>query len=379
MAEFLTLIFLVVIGAVIGGATNIIAIRMIFRPFRAYYIGSFKVPFTPGLIPKRRAEIAEQFGKIVEEYLVTPEGIGDKILQPSFIKSIEERIKELIHQFVSQESTLSDLLELQTNGIVSTRQIEEAFQLTVKNKLKEFVDERKEKPLKDLMTPRLIEKIENEIPKLTAVLLQSGQDYFDSYEGRREVEQLVESFFESKGNVANTIAKLIKKTSPENLLTNELTKLLKQEETSEIINGWLIKEWRKLISKSPDYFLENIEIDEMVDRIAVGIVKDTPIIGDLNKSIHTWAPAYEEKIVQVVLPFTIQLVVEGMKKNLSPLLQSIGLSDIVKDQVNNFPLILFEKMLLSIISRELGMIAILGALIGGIIGFVQWIIFLIIT
>lgn len=44
------------LGAIIGGFTNHLAIKMLFRPHRPIYIGKFQVPFTPGLIPKRRDE-----------------------------------------------------------------------------------------------------------------------------------------------------------------------------------------------------------------------------------------------------------------------------------------------------------------------------------
>ena len=45
---------------------------MLFRPHRPIYIGKFQVPFTPGLIPKRRDELAVQLGKMVVEHLLTP-------------------------------------------------------------------------------------------------------------------------------------------------------------------------------------------------------------------------------------------------------------------------------------------------------------------
>ena len=52
------------LGAIIGGFTNHLAIKMLFRPHRPIYIGKFQVPFTPGLIPKRRDELAVQLGKM---------------------------------------------------------------------------------------------------------------------------------------------------------------------------------------------------------------------------------------------------------------------------------------------------------------------------
>ena len=40
-----------VIGGIIGLITNGLAIKMLFRPYKEIYIGKFRLPFTPGLIP----------------------------------------------------------------------------------------------------------------------------------------------------------------------------------------------------------------------------------------------------------------------------------------------------------------------------------------
>lgn len=60
-----------IVGGVIGYATNYLAIKMLFKPHNAKHIGKFKIPFTPGLIPKEKATLAHQMGKITEEYLLT--------------------------------------------------------------------------------------------------------------------------------------------------------------------------------------------------------------------------------------------------------------------------------------------------------------------
>ena len=43
---------------------------MLFRPHEAKYIGSWRVPFTPGFIPKRRDELAKQLGNTVIQHLL---------------------------------------------------------------------------------------------------------------------------------------------------------------------------------------------------------------------------------------------------------------------------------------------------------------------
>ncbi|PWZ99993.1 DUF445 domain-containing protein, partial [Staphylococcus pseudintermedius] len=46
MQAILVVLFMIVIGAVIGGVTNMIAVKMLFHPFKSYYIFGKRVPFT---------------------------------------------------------------------------------------------------------------------------------------------------------------------------------------------------------------------------------------------------------------------------------------------------------------------------------------------
>ena len=71
---FLTIIHILggpVIGAIIGAFTNYIAIKMLFRPLKEKRIGRFKVPFTPGVIPKHQEELAGALSKTVYQNFFT--------------------------------------------------------------------------------------------------------------------------------------------------------------------------------------------------------------------------------------------------------------------------------------------------------------------
>lgn len=49
MGEFwVKILFMVVVGAVIGGFTNLLAIRMLFRPYKPIYMFGKQLPLTPG-------------------------------------------------------------------------------------------------------------------------------------------------------------------------------------------------------------------------------------------------------------------------------------------------------------------------------------------
>ncbi|MFN6569437.1 hypothetical protein A6770_02580 [Nostoc minutum NIES-26] len=62
-----------ILGGVIGYFTNDIAIKMLFRPYRAIYIGGRRLPFTPGLIPRNQERLAKNISDTIMGSLLTPE------------------------------------------------------------------------------------------------------------------------------------------------------------------------------------------------------------------------------------------------------------------------------------------------------------------
>ncbi|MGB5636215.1 MAG: DUF445 family protein [Waterburya sp.] len=59
-------------GSIIGYFTNDIAIKMLFRPYKAIYIGKGKLPFTPGLIPSNQERLAQKVSDTIMGSLLTP-------------------------------------------------------------------------------------------------------------------------------------------------------------------------------------------------------------------------------------------------------------------------------------------------------------------
>lgn len=111
-ASFLVILFMVVVGAVIGGVTNVIAIRMLFHPFKPYYIFKMRIPFTPGLIPKRREEIANKIGQVIEEHLITESVILQKLNEPNTREAINDLV---IKQLSKLKVTMLQYESLQIN------------------------------------------------------------------------------------------------------------------------------------------------------------------------------------------------------------------------------------------------------------------------
>lgn len=59
-----------VIGALIGLFTNYIAVKMLFRPYGEVYVGKHRLPFTPGIIPRRKNALAKALGQTISESLI---------------------------------------------------------------------------------------------------------------------------------------------------------------------------------------------------------------------------------------------------------------------------------------------------------------------
>ena len=72
-----------VLGGIIALSTNWIAIKMLFRPHREIRLFGVRLPFTPGLIPKERGRLARKLGEAISSHLLTPDILASKLADPS--------------------------------------------------------------------------------------------------------------------------------------------------------------------------------------------------------------------------------------------------------------------------------------------------------
>ena len=86
----------VLIGALIGYCTNFVAIKMLFLPRRALHIGKWRLPMTPGVIPKNKARLATAVGNAVSDRLITHEDILEGVKRSGVSERIVEGIKTTI-------------------------------------------------------------------------------------------------------------------------------------------------------------------------------------------------------------------------------------------------------------------------------------------
>lgn len=109
--DVLPVVLPIAIGALIGYCTNYIAIKMLFRPRKEVRIGSWRVPFTPGVIPKNQGRIAKAVGAAVSGSLLTQEDLNANL--PALKETLVDRIQDALTE---QAAPLSALLPQREQG-----------------------------------------------------------------------------------------------------------------------------------------------------------------------------------------------------------------------------------------------------------------------
>lgn len=97
------------VGGVIGYITNDLAIRMLFRPRKAVYIGKFHVPFTPGLIPGQQNRIAQSIGDVVSKQLLNEETLRQTLLSEGTVETLRKKALTALRILSKDERKVSDL------------------------------------------------------------------------------------------------------------------------------------------------------------------------------------------------------------------------------------------------------------------------------
>ncbi|HHI5769036.1 TPA: DUF445 domain-containing protein [Clostridioides difficile] len=104
MDNLIRILILAVIGGFIGYVTNVVAIRLIFRPIEPIKIPILNIEIV-GLIPKRRAEIAANVGEIIQEEFLSMDEILANIItdedKEEVVRYIKASVKIIIHEKVS--------------------------------------------------------------------------------------------------------------------------------------------------------------------------------------------------------------------------------------------------------------------------------------
>ncbi|MDA2154584.1 DUF445 domain-containing protein [Bacillus cereus group sp. Bc253] len=358
------------LGAIIGGFTNHLAIKMLFRPHRPMYIGKFQVPFTPGLIPKRRDELAVQLGKMVVEHLLTPEGIGKKLTNEEFQKGLIHWAQVEVDKVMANEQSLRHMLEKWDVAHVE-KEATEKIEQVITEKIQAFLEEYYTYTWEQALHHSVHEKIENAIPNVSAFILDRGISFFESEEGKARLSKMIDDFFASRGALLNLVGMFLGNVSVVDRVQPEVIKFLGQDGTKQLLTEVLQKEWEKLKGRDVKELETFVEKEMIVSSILSAVKVEETVSKFLNQSVQQVCEPVRETIMEKVVPSAVTKGLKWGAENVASILNNLHLAEIVQQEVSTFSTERLEDLVLSITKNELKMITYLGALLGGMIGIVQ--------
>ncbi|QJA09532.1 DUF445 family protein [Romboutsia sp. CE17] len=102
MSSIFKIVLLASIGGIIGYVTNVLAIKLIFRPIEPIKIPILNLEIV-GLIPKRRNEIAKNIGEIIQDEFLSMDDILESIMTESDKEKVTEYIKGKIKNIAQEK------------------------------------------------------------------------------------------------------------------------------------------------------------------------------------------------------------------------------------------------------------------------------------
>ncbi len=369
----LYLVFMMVVGAIIGGVTNALAIKMLFRPYEPIYIAGKQLPFTPGLIPKRREELAYQLGKMVVEHLLTPEGIRRKLMETEFVNGVVQWAQQLGEKWLNRPETIGQWLT--RIGVEQPKElVREKLLQWMDVTYEQWMEKMRTKQIREVLPSELQTKMEAKIYDLANYIADRAVDYFQSEEGTQRVGKMIDEFFVGRGMLGNMIQMFLGNVNLVDKVQPEIIKFLNHQGTRELLARLLLKEWNKL----NDYPFAAVEALVGKERVLLSMKSFVSETIEMNRffdqPLSNVVAPYKKKIIEETIPKAVQVVGQWLTAKVETIIQQLQVADIVRSEVETFSVERLEEMILSISRREFKMITYLGALLGGLIGILQGIV-----
>ncbi len=376
MDILLRLIFVVGIGALIGGFTNFIAIKMLFRPHHEMRIGKWKLPFTPGLIPKRRGELAEQMGVLVTEHLLTPEMVQRKLGDERFQLQVSEWLSEKIKEMVRSEKTVREILN--SSGFQRGEEVFNGFTRELLEKtFRQLIEENRTNRIGEVIPVSLWVALENHIPTLAKYLKDSLKEYLEGSGGREMLEVQLEGYLNSKGRFGGFINTLLGTRAMADKIQSELLTIIDLPDSERMIENLFLNQLQRFKNLTLDEAISKWGLSDKGKNLHETIRANLPTEIIFDKPIKSFTSTdWDEKIETSLAPKIVSFISQLVIVHLPSIMDRLGIATLVKDQVNSFPTERLEELIVSIAKKELKMITFLGAFLGGLIGFIQGIILL---
>lgn len=308
------------LGGLIGYITNDIAIRMLFRPHKAKYLFGIHIPFTPGIIPKEKGRIAEAIGGVISENLMNNEVLEKYLLSDEMIGKVRSAVEEFI--FIQQQNQESVARFL--GHYLSKDEIDSIAQNINQSITKQTYEKLADSSVGDKVAHIAIDHVAQ---KLT---IDGAQELLSGIGGALGgLKGMAAGLF--GGNIVAKFLGMLREPA-EHFLAKNINTMLRD-------NG-----------------------EEIVSNMIGGEVDNF-----LNKPVCKLLEGHEEQLAQTV--DSIESIYRSIiTEHLPKILESIDISKIVRERINEMDVNETEKLIFQVMDKELKAIVWLGALLGLLMG-----------
>jgi len=368
----------------VGGLTNHFAIKMLFHPRKPIYLWGKKLPFTPGLIPKRRDEISRSLGQVVGDHLVTSEGLASALRKPELRQGIEDKLQAWVENFGTQDCTIAELAQ-QYLTLDEWTSMKEKLASWLKNQSVDVMqwliqsEELREKQISMLIPGWDEQRKEQLAETIVSSLIVSIKKELTSLQGDRMLRRITGQFMEQSGGFLGTLAGLF--VDEDKMVTRVRGAIIQQLDSPSVqamIGGFIQ-------NKISDY--ERITLGEVIDWVTKDDGFDRIRIRMEQLPWGQWLDRMEQlKVAQLLgprmdsilvrIPAIVDWSLNRLEDRIESMIKAINLPKIVEEQVVKFPIDQFERIILSVSGQEFRAITWLGVVLGGVIGLIQTFIYI---
>lgn len=376
-------VFYVGTAGFVGGLTNHFAIKMLFYPRKPIYLWGKKIPFTPGLIPKRRDDISQSLGQVVGDYLVTSEGLASALRKPELRNGIESKLRAWIEDLSSQDKTLSELAQ-QHLTLEEWTNVKEKLASWLQNRSHDAInwllhsEELREKQIGKLVPGWDEQSKERLAQTIVDSLVDSVKKELTTLNGERMLRRISGQFMEQSGGFLGALAGMF---MDEDKMVVRVRNAIVQQLDSPSVQTMIS---RFIQNKLCDY--EQITAGQLFDWMSkdAGLERIHSQMNQLPwtqwlerienlKVNHLLGPRLE--LIQARIPLVVDWSLKQLESRIDAMIEAINLPKVVEEQVAKFPIEQLEKIILSVSGKEFRAITWLGVVLGGVIGLMQTIIY----
>ncbi|AKG74437.1 DUF445 domain-containing protein [Salinicoccus halodurans] len=372
MNVFLLIIFMGIIGSFIGGMTNMIAIKMLFKPYEAKYLFGWRLPLTPGVIPRRREEASGKLGNIIIGHLLTPDVFIEKIQSPETRNFIMLFIDKQIETIENEKLSMRYFLERLSEGL--SEKVAGSFNREIEDKVTAEGDRLYYKKIHDLIPPDAMTTMDVKVNALQPQIISKVEEYIESEKGYEDLYTMTDEFIENRGRLARSIKYIMTKESIVESIRREIIKLLHHPKMTDIQVRIIQDEYTRLkeyelsdlLSVNDKERLSASVSDVLKERINIDAILDRPIAEFNPEMFESFKERGKYKLLDNIIDY--------LGKNTGKIFEKLQLAQLIKKQIDSFELSHIEKLVFDIADKEFRMITVLGFVLGGIIGVLQGII-----